>query len=76
MTEKTFVELQNAILAEIKNAHPTYDAGLQHAVFLGKLLAHTDKATLLKILNGYTDECARCGEMVLPTEHPEIGCDQ
>lgn len=20
-------------------------------------------------------ECARCGELVLPSEHPEIGCD-
>jgi hypothetical protein len=51
MTEKTFVELQDEVIAKIKAEHPTYDLGLVHAVFLGKLLAYTDKATLLKILN-------------------------
>lgn len=49
--EKTFVELQEEVIAKIKTEHPTYDLGLVHAVFLGKLLAYTDKATLLKILN-------------------------
>ena len=49
--EKTFVELQNEIIEKIKAENPTYNLGLVHAVFLGKLLAYTDKETLLKILN-------------------------
>jgi ribosomal protein S27AE len=27
---------------------------------------------LLEIIQ---DECARCGQMVIPSEHPSIGCD-
>lgn len=73
--EKTFTQLQDLVMAEIAIAHPNYDYSLRSAVFLGKLLAYSDKATLLKILNGYLAECGRCGEMVLPSEHPEIGCD-
>ena len=49
--EKTFVELQNEIIAKIKSENPTYDLGLVYAVLAGKLLAYTDKETLLKILN-------------------------
>ena len=73
--EKTFTELQTALLAEIKLEHPTYNYDLVHAVFLGKLLAYTEKATLEKLLSHYYAECSRCGKDVLPSEHPEIGCD-
>jgi len=73
--EKTFVELQNAILAEIRLEHPTYSPDLVQAVFLGKLLAYTPKETLETLLNRYVSECARCGAETLPSEHPSIGCD-
>ena len=51
MIEKTFVELQNEVIAKIKKDNPAYDLGLVYAVLAGKLLAYTDKETLLKILN-------------------------
>ena len=51
MTEKTHTQLQDEIIAKIKAENPTYDLGLVYAVLAGKLLAYTDKETLLKILN-------------------------
>ena len=75
MVEKTFTELQNTLMAEIKLEHPTYDYALVNAVMCGKLLAYTEKATLEKLLSHYYGECARCGEYVLASEHAEIGCD-
>ena len=49
--EKTFVELQDELIAKIRKEHPNYDTGMVYAVLAGKLLAYTDKETLLKILN-------------------------
>ena len=72
---KNWIELQDAIVAEMKREYPNDDLAMTYARFLGKLLAYADNSTLEKILSGYTSECARCGEMVLPSEHPEIGCD-
>jgi hypothetical protein len=72
---KTHTQLQDAIVAEIKREYPNDDLGMTYARFLGKLLAYAEKDTLAKILDHYTFECARCGEMVLASEHPEIGCD-
>jgi hypothetical protein len=73
--EKTFTQLEKALIAEIKLEYPTYGYDLVNAVFLGKVLAYTEKATLEKLLSHYYAECSRCGEYVLPSEHPEIGCD-
>lgn len=73
--EKTFSEIQKAIEAEIRLEHPDYNEGLVQAVFMGKLLAHTPKETLEKILDRYVQECSRCGVETLASEHGTIGCD-
>lgn len=73
--EKTFNELQDALIAEIQLEHPNYSSDLVQAVFLGKLLAHTSRETLETLLNRYVQECSRCGVETLASEHPQIGCD-
>jgi hypothetical protein len=48
--EKTFTELQNELTAMLKAEYPKDDLALTYARMLGLLLAHTDKATLVKII--------------------------
>lgn len=73
--QKTFAEMEKAIVAEIKLEHPDYRYDLVQAVFLGKLLAYASEETLKKILDGYVQECSRCGQDALASEHGTIGCD-
>jgi hypothetical protein len=49
--EQTFTQLQDELVAILKEQNPTDDLGMTYARFLGLLLAHTDKATLIKIIN-------------------------
>ena len=72
---KTFTELQNEIETELKFQYPKDDLAMTYARMLGMLLAHTSKDTLLTILENRKQECGRCGQDVLPSQHPEIGCD-
>jgi len=48
--EKTFTELQDELTAMLKAEYPKDDLGMTYARMLGLLLAHTDKATLVKII--------------------------
>lgn len=73
--EKTFNEILKALEAEIKLEHPDYKSDLVQAVLLGKVLAYTSKETLETLLNRYVQECSRCGQDVLASEHGTIGCD-
>lgn len=48
--EKTFTEYQEELTAMLKAEYPNDDLGMTYARMLGLLLAHTDKATLVKII--------------------------
>jgi hypothetical protein len=48
--EKTFTQLQDEIVASLKAEHPNEDLGMTYARFLGLLLAHAERDTLIKIL--------------------------
>ena len=75
MNEMPFTEISRMLQAQIEFEFPEDDQALIYARMVGTLLAWTDKETLIKIVELRQEECNRCGKLVLPSQHSEMGCD-
>jgi hypothetical protein len=75
MNKTTFSEMTRQLQSEIEFENPSDTSDLTYARMLGLIFAHTSNETLEFILQLRKKECVRCGEIVLPSQHSEMGCD-